>query len=223
MKSSSNEAGEMPTPSLTTRREPTVRPVVFLAFGQPVPGDRSSGQLTEAEVEATSERARQEAAAAGYAEGYARGQIEGKRLYQEHVDRLALLATQASHDLQTTLHELEPEIVELALTIANRIVEREFTLDRELVVNTVRSAIEAVGQLLVVRVRVHPDDYDIVARAWSSLTPARKDLAAELVADPKVEFGGCVVDTTTGFVDAQRNTRFDEMRKQLFSMVGGDW
>lgn len=212
----------MPTSSLIARREPTVRPAIFAAFGRSSTVGEPTPLLSETDLAAFA-KARQEAEAAGYSEGYARGQSEGERLYREHVDRLAQLMTRANHDLQTTLHELEPEIVELALTIAGRIVERELSLDREIVVDTVRSAIEAVGQLLVVRVRVHPDDYDVVAQAWSALATAKKDVPAELVADPKVQSGGCVVDTTTGFVDAQRNTRFDEIRKQLFAVVGGDW
>jgi flagellar assembly protein FliH len=212
----------MPTPNLVSRREPTIRPVVFAPFGRPIASVESSDLPPVPDPVEAIEQARQEAETAGYAEGYRRGQLDGERAYREQAARLASLVTGAAQNVHGALLQLEPEIVELAFTIARRIVERELTINPDLVVDTVRTALLAIDQLIVVRVRVHPDDYDLVAQAWSSLAPGTKDASAELVADPKVQQGGCIVDTTSGFVDAQHQTQLDEIGKQLLSMIGGE-
>ncbi len=197
-----------------------VRPAVFLAFG-PVEPPPPSEEPAPPDPAALLEQARKEAAEAGYAAGYARGRAEAEDALRAQIERLRQLVDGAVHDVRATVLALEPEVVELALAVAGRVVEREITDHPEVVVDVVRAALAAAATLPVVRVRVHPTDHDLVAALWPSLAPATDQPPVQLVADEDVQAGGCVIDTLSGLVDAQPRTRLDELRMQVLPILGG--
>lgn len=197
---------------------PAVKRAVFTTFEKPAPVE----PIVEApppDPAVVLERARARGEAAGYADGYARGREDGERALRDQVERLARLLDAATHDVREALFELEPQVIELAMVVAGRVVEREIAADPELVVGVVRAALDATASLPVIRVRVNPSDEPTLAAVWASLGPASGGAPVELVADPSLQPGGCVVDTASGFVDAQPRTRLDELRMQVLPIT----
>ena len=208
-----------------SRHHASIRPAIFTAFAQPQV-DASSEQVPDDPLplpDATTliAEAQARAEAAGYADGFTRGRAAGEALFHQQVKRLQEIANGAAHDLQAALRQLEPQLVELALAIAERVVERELTTKRDFVADVVRAALSAAGSKTVVRVRVHPDDHDLISAAWPSLIGSTTDSPVELVADPQIQPAGCVVDTTSGLIDAQPSTRLAVIREQLVAIIGG--
>lgn len=197
-----------------------VRPAVFLAF-DPVDPSPPSEQPAPVDPAIELARARKEAEEAGYAAGFARGRADAENALREQIERLRHLVDGAAHDVRSAVLALEPEVVELALTVAERVVEREITEHPELVVDVVRAALGAAANLPVVRVRVHPTDHEFIAAVWPSLAPATSQPPVQLVPDEDVQSGGCIIDTSTGLVDAQPRTRLDELRMQVLPILGG--
>ncbi len=196
--------------------------VVFRPFGSPAsaPGKTLGGAD---DVAKAIEKLRGDAERAGYAAGYAAGHLEGiedgARSLRAQAERLRSLVDQASHDVQAALVQLEPEVVELALTVAGRVIESELVGHPELVNDVVRAALLSTGSVKIIRVRIHPDDYTALNSSWSTIIGS--GASVDLVSDPKVQRGGCVVDTASGFVDAQPEIRLDELRRQIVTRSGG--
>lgn len=205
------------------RHTGTVRPAVFTAF--PSPGVKAPSEPTPDDLvpdpTALLAEAQARAEAAGYADGFTQGRAAGEAIFNEQVGRLRKLVDGAVHDLQAALRQLEPQLVELTLAIAERVIERELTTQRDLVVDVVRASLSAAGSLPIVRVRVHPDDHAFVSVAWPSLSSFTAESQIELVPDPQIQPGGCIVDTTSGLIDAQPTTRLAEIREQLLAIIGG--
>lgn len=164
------------------------------------------------------EARREEAEAAGYAAGYEVGRQAGERALRAQAERLAELLGAASHEVQAAVRNLEPLVVELALTVASRVVERQIEDCPDGIREVVRSALAAAGSVRVVRVRVHPNDQPFLETVWSTLGSG--DQSFTLVADESVKPGGCVVDTAAGFVDAQPEVRIEEIRRQIRASLG---
>jgi flagellar assembly protein FliH len=164
------------------------------------------------------ERARLAAETDGFARGYARGQEQAQVAYQEQLARLRKLVDGVRNNLQDALNALEPQLIELAVVVAERIVERQLGADADLVARLVHSAVEAAAALPVLRVRVSPRDYPLLTKTWVDQTFSSVD-APELVEDASIEPGGCVVDTVSGFVDAQLSTRIAELRQQILASL----
>ncbi len=198
-----------------------VEPAVFFTFGPIEPPPPPPTEPAPPDPATILDQARREAEESGYADGYARGRADAERELREQIERLRTLVDGAVHDVRAAVLALEPEVVELALTVAGRVVEREITEHPELVVDVVRAALAAAATLPLVRVRVHPRDHQVVASVWSSLAPATEQPPVQLVADEDVQAGGCIIDTSSGLVDAQPRTRLDELRMQVLPILGG--
>ncbi|MGH2461097.1 MAG: FliH/SctL family protein [Chloroflexota bacterium] len=195
-----------------------MKKAIFATFAKPAPVEPVV-EPAPPDPAVVLERARARGEEAGYADGYARGRADGERALREQAARLSQLLDQATHDLREALFELEPQVIELAMAVAGRVVERELAADPTLVVGVVRAALEAAATLPVIRVRVHPTDEPTLAAIWASLGPTSGGTPVELVADPALQPGGCVVDTASGFVDAQPRTRLDELRMQVLPIT----
>ena len=55
-------------------------------------------------------------------------------------------------------------MVQLALTLARRVVHREVTLDPELLAALAHVALERLGTTTPATIRLHPEDYTVVAQ-----------------------------------------------------------
>jgi flagellar assembly protein FliH len=109
----------------------------------------------------------------------------------------------------------ESQAVHLAVAIAQRIIRRELAGDPQIQAAYIREALElAVGQQ--VRVRIHPDDRESLGRVagqWLEQSLARA--SAELVADPSVSPGGCLVETQHGQIDQRIETQLARIEEEL--------
>ncbi|MBX6771323.1 MAG: hypothetical protein IRY83_06330 [Chloroflexi bacterium] len=199
------------------------RPAVPVVFA-PFQAESPTAPAAEAPPPAPAvliEQARARAEADGYAAGYARGRQAAEAELRAQIERLRQLAANAVHDVRSALLQLEPQVIELALTVAGRVIERELADHPEIVADVVRAALTAAGTLPVVRVRINPADRPFVEPIWDTICPPAGDPPIELVSDPEVQAGGCVIDTASGFVDAQPRTRLDELRMQVLPILEG--
>jgi len=195
-----------------------VKKAIFTTFAKPEPV-KTVVAPPPPDPNVVLEQARAHGEEVGYADGYARGRDDAERALRDQVERLARLLDAATHDVREALFELEPQVIELATAVAGRVVEREIAADPDLVVGVVRSALDAASSLPVVRVRVNPIDEPTLAAVWASLGPRSGGVPVELVADRSLQPGGCVIDTASGFVDAQPRTRLDELRMQILPIT----
>ncbi len=166
-----------------------------------------------------------EIAAAAHAEGFEEGYSEGLRLAEEQqkdaLARIAQLAEDSRCEANELLHSLDGEVFDLSLLIAAKIVEREVHLDKELVLEITRRALDEVRQSLVTEVRVSPQDHAIVAAHWGTLHPSLSPDVA-LVPDEEIQPGGCVIETRTGRIDAQISTKLSQVSEALRALFDED-
>ena len=98
------------------------------------------------------------------------------------------------------------QVMELACELARQVLRQEL---RNPVSHLVPVVAEAVSQLvddgLPVTVRLHPDD---LAQLRDGMTGVFGNRAVELVEDPSLSPGGCLVDTPSTKVDARIEKRW---------------
>jgi flagellar assembly protein FliH len=156
-----------------------------------------------------------EAFTKGYAQGERAGLEAGGKRAEAMLRRVAQTIEELGGLRQTLIHETEREMVQLALTLARRVVHREVTLDPELAAALAHVALERLGTTTPATIRLNPEDYTIVAQdgaRWGGQT-------VTVVPDPSISRGGCLVDSAFGSVDATIERQFDELSRALF---GGD-
>jgi flagellar assembly protein FliH len=174
-------------------------------------------ELPAVDVEAITAAAWESGLQEGYAEGLRRAEAEQAAA----VEHLAALASQTVADAHQFARGLEQQIVELALAVAARVVAREVANDPTLVVGVVRETLAEMKEATVVRLRVHPEDYDLVLPHWEQLRQRRGAEQGLLTADERVQRGGCVVETAVGRVDAQLDTRLGQVAETFEAVREG--
>ncbi len=174
--------------------------------------------LRDAHLQA--QQIRQQAREEGYTHGLQQARQEMEQAFQLQVLRLQEEVTAFLNQLQQRfeayLQSTEPQVLELVMEIARKVVRDELRQHPEHVLNVVRDTLRRVKGFGTVRVRVHPSDLERVRQFRTSLLTVLEGAEGiEVVEDRRVEAGSCVVETEHGTYDARLSTQFEEIEQLL--------
>jgi flagellar assembly protein FliH len=155
----------------------------------------------------------------GYEDGLAAGQAEiAARVAQldARIQRLDAALQMLAKPLEQLDDEVQQQLSQLALTVGKQIARRELKADPAQIIAIIR---EAVARLPAaardVRVHLHPEDAAIVRERLSS---PGSDRAWNVIEDPALTQGGCLVRTDTSQIDARLESRLNA----IVSSILGD-
>lgn len=152
-----------------------------------------------------------------FMKGYAQGERAGAEAAAARGDAVVRRLTDTVDELRALkgdlVHRTEQQVVQLALAIARRIIHREVSLDRELILTMGRLALERLGTTTAATIRLHPDDYAAVTSGRGDATARPGDTV--IVADPLVRRGGCLVQSEFGLIDLGVDAQVDELAVTL--------
>lgn len=108
------------------------------------------------------------------------------------------------------------QTVELATKIAEKIIRRQLQDHDEVLRVWLEEALVALRDVRDVRVLVHPDDFAVAGRFLQHLAKSLPQAAsAEVIPDPDVKLGGCIVRSNHGLIDQQLETQLQRLVDQL--------
>jgi len=169
---------------------------------------------------ALEEAARVQGYDVGYEQGHAAGLAAAEAAMAGPLQQLATLLGGIYENHTVFYRAAERQVVDLALQIAQKVVEREVENMPDLAVNVIRAALEEMDARTAIRVRVNPDDAELLQRRWAQVVPP--DVGPErieLQPDERVQAGGGIVETTHGQVDAQLSTKLEQLGNALWTFV----
>jgi flagellar assembly protein FliH len=173
-----------------------------------------------ADIAAVEEAARLQGYNVGFEQGHAAGLAAAEQSVAESVRRLAALVSSVHESHASFFRAAERQVGDLALQIAQKVVEREIENMPDLAINVIRSALEEMDGRTAVRVRVNPDDVELLRRRWTQVVPPGIGAdRIELQADERVQAGGAVIETTHGQVDAQLDSKLAQLGNALWTFV----
>jgi flagellar assembly protein FliH len=112
--------------------------------------------------------------------------------------------------------DAEPQIIAFVLEIAGKVVKDEARVNRDVALSVVRNALRRVVDTGNIRIRVHMEDLDTIRSSRDELATLLESIRdVEIVADRRVDPGGCVVETGSGTIDAKLDTQLDEVAAAL--------
>lgn len=151
----------------------------------------------------------------GHDEGVAAGRAAGHAELEEDVAAMHELIENAREQRTTIIETAEPELVRLAMAVAERVVYDHVAIDPNVVLENVRHALTRLVGREIVTVRVNPEDAEIL-RKHREGTAASNDVEhLRIVEDQRVDRGGVVVETEAGTIDAKVSTQLREARRAL--------
>jgi flagellar assembly protein FliH len=191
----------------------------------------TGSSLTVAAVDqATLAQLRQSAYDEGFAQGLQEGVVAGwaeaeRRLAEEsdrrRTETAALVATLSAATERAVaadrlrLHELADELLDTALTLAEDVLGHDVRWSPSAGQDALRRALAVLGDDVATFVaRLHPDDVESLGAS-----PGPAGASFEVVADPTVGRGGCIVEAGAARVDARLGAAMARVRAALSAEV----
>jgi len=152
--------------------------------------------------------------ALGYDQGKQDGYAETKGLISEAVTLLKMAEEKRGEIFQSA----ELELVELAVKIAEKVIDREVSMDKGIVQRTVHKALMGITQREGLVLRVSPEDIGRLTEG--NLLDFGLD-SPKIIEDPKLRSGDCIIDCKQGRIDATLNTQLTTVARKLGVVAGG--
>ncbi len=115
---------------------------------------------------------------------------------------------------------IAPDILEISVDIAKKIIKKEVEQDPQVLMNTIVDVLKTVSKNEPkIIIRVKPQAVQFIKDTIPNITYQYGiDSKINIVADPSIEEGGCVFQTNNGIVDASIDTQLEIIKKALEGM-----
>ncbi|NOY42869.1 MAG: hypothetical protein GXP26_13675 [Planctomycetes bacterium] len=129
---------------------------------------------------------------------------------------LAAAVEQIEDSRQDWLRHWESSVVNLAGSIATRIIRREITQHPEISIEWIEESLRLVAGSGEITVRLNPADEQTLGNQVSQLTKSFNVAApTTIVGDESISVGGCRIETEFGSIDQQIETQVARIAEEL--------
>lgn len=162
------------------------------------------------------EAVKAEAFQQGYQEGITQAEQEMKVKIAEMMEEARAVLTEAYRARDVIIQEAEPFLVELSCDIAEKIVDKQLTIEPQFAMDLIRKNLARKREQGLISLCVSPAQFAFVNAAREELSLA-VDSQAELqiLPDSTVKDQGCVIRSSFGSIDARIDTQLAEIKKEL--------
>lgn len=161
-------------------------------------------------------------------EHYSRGFEEGKKEGLKFAEELAqkkikdinsfiknLTDAFKSHQEELVISS-ESEVLNLSLTIAEKIIKNKIEIDNSIVSNNIRETLKRVGKIDKIIIRINSEDYrDLKDKHKDFLKEFIDIREIEIIEDIGVEKGGCIVSSESGIFDSRIKTQLANIKREI--------
>ena len=152
-------------------------------------------------------------------DGFNQGQQDGRDAASAELDDMLStmrgLVDVARAERHKIIEGAEPEIIKLAMSLAEKIIHQQVSVDKSVVVSMARAAITRLVNRETVTVRVNPADIEMIRENKEKML-ANSDIEhLRIVEDNRVDRGGVVMETESGTIDAKIMTQVKEAKRVL--------
>jgi flagellar assembly protein FliH len=144
---------------------------------------------------------------------------EGMSQANKEAQRLLSLINFFEHPLQSLNEDIEHQLTQLAVTLAQQLVRRELKAEPGEIIGLIRDSVMLLpGNTRNISIVLHPEDASLVRNALS-LESNDEEHSWKLVEDPMITRGGCVINAPPSSINATLENRLSALAA---SVLGGD-
>lgn len=163
---------------------------------------------------------RDDAVNEGQALGHQHGVEQGYQETSVLLEQAAQIVEYAKHEREEIIEKCERDVLELAISVAARVIHTEVTINSDAVLAVVKDAIQKAKDQEKVIIRINPADFEtIVVEKQTLQAILRRETGMEIRGDIGVEVGGCVIETDYGAIDARIDTQLETIKNALLGVV----
>ena len=148
-------------------------------------------------------------------EGFVAGTDQANREMSDMMATMRNLVDMARVERHKLIESAEPELVRLAVGLAERILHQQIALDRGVVIEMAKVAIGRLVDRESVTVRVNPADLERMRQHRDEFLNSSDIKHLRIIEDQRVDRGGVLVETDGGTIDARISTQLNEAKRVL--------
>jgi flagellar biosynthesis/type III secretory pathway protein FliH len=156
-----------------------------------------------------------------YEKGLAEGEARTRAAFEKTLTGLRAEISESLRQFtiqrESYFQRVETEVVQLALSIARKILHREVQMDPLLLTGIVRVALESLNNGTQVRLRTNPQENQF----WRDYFSQATDITPipELIGDPSLDSGCCVLETSLGSTHISLETQLKEIEQGFLDLL----
>jgi len=131
----------------------------------------------------------------GFASGEKAGFAEGEQRAEVLINRLEKIIEELTNLKEDLIKKLEPQVVDLAIAIARKIIMEEINTRPEVVVTIVKEALKKLHRMGTITIKINPALQELFMKKKSELLDIHKDIVFDV--NSKVSLAGPVVVSET--------------------------
>ncbi|MFA5575802.1 MAG: FliH/SctL family protein [Tissierellaceae bacterium] len=159
----------------------------------------------------------------GYNEGYDKGYVEGKRVSDAIIKESLEIKEKYLQMKEDLLKELEEDIINLVISIYEKIINKKTQEDEELIISLVLSGIKNLDISDKLTIITSKDDFNVLEMAKDEIL-AKSSLISELEIKYDMTFakGDCLLETSKGNIDVSLKNQLEEVRDLLVTIMNNE-
>lgn len=159
----------------------------------------------------------------GYEDGYLQGKLEAetelRTQYDEKLNQVQQILTDAFEQKKAIIDEAEPFLLELSASIAEQIVKQELKSYPHKFVELIQQHIIRFKEKEHITICVHPDDFELIhSQRAHLLSVVNGETEIRIIPDHSVSQQGCIIRTAYGSIDARIDTQIEEIKKAILEI-----
>ncbi|MEW5993910.1 MAG: FliH/SctL family protein [Candidatus Zixiibacteriota bacterium] len=161
-------------------------------------------------------RTRQVAYDEGFAAGYEKGRAEGRTETQQVLGKFDTAISDAVRQRQQLLEQARRKILDLVIQLSRKVTFDAVSVDPESTMQIINAVIDTLVDKSRLKIKVNPEHFPTVRENIDRFLPDSadiKDLTIE--PDPRVRYGGCLIETPTDDIDARVESQLKVLEETL--------
>lgn len=152
----------------------------------------------------------------GYQTGFFQGEQAGKAAYEEKLNQANLIIDATMYDYNKTIENSEETILQLSLSIAEKIIGKEISKEPATFLGIIRQAIRELKDQSTVTIYLHPLNYSEVIEQKDELNRIMEDESTlSIYLDENLKKNTCLIEHAFGQIDASVDTQLSKIREAL--------
>lgn len=157
-----------------------------------------------------------------YEKGFTQGEKAGKELGEKKFEAVVKSFTEVWEEVKRLKEKLyqesEQELVELVLTVARNVIQREISTDRTVIVHIIRSALRYVADQEEIKIRLHPSDLQFASDCKKEMVEGMHKVIFE--GDEKIARGNAVIESGRGVIECGIESHLQKLEEALRIQAG---
>ena len=135
---------------------------------------------------------------------------------QTVITQLEQLIKNLTQYTEVFMEHYEQHALKLMIKIAKKVIDTEVSMNPDIIINNLKRSLELLNEKEEIRILVNPADLETVNENLDKISlsinlPAN----IEIIGKDSIVQGGCKIDFKAGSIDADLDTQFEEIKRQI--------